>query len=102
MEFKKSLCFVVVVSTIVIIIALLTASMKKLATHEVGLIYDTIWKKLKDEPLSEGLYTGRVQLTDVRLEPLPWEKGQRSCKLQQLLQLPESATRLLSPDRLVD
>ena len=58
MGLKKSVVVVTVILVVVMIIALIASSMKKLQTHEVGIIYDTIWKKLRDEPLSEGLYTG--------------------------------------------
>ena len=59
MGLKKSAIFALIVGVVILIIALLASSMKKLQTHEVGIIYDTIWKKLRDDPLNEGLYTGR-------------------------------------------
>jgi len=51
-------CCVAVVAIIIAIIALVASSMGRLQTHEVGVIYDTIWKKLGEEVLNEGLHLG--------------------------------------------
>jgi len=51
-------CIACTVAVPVIIIALVASSLGRLQTHEVGIFYDTIWKKLGDEVFNEGLHLG--------------------------------------------
>jgi len=58
---ENSKCFIVLVivgALVIMTIALIASSLKKLSSHEVGLEYDTIWKKLGDQPKNEGLHAG--------------------------------------------
>jgi len=51
-------CVTCTIAVPVIIIALIVSSLGRLQTHEVGIIYDTIWKKLGDDVFNEGLHLG--------------------------------------------
>lgn len=52
------MCLGVVVGVVVMSIALIAVSLKKLDSDEVGIQYDTIQKELDGEVFSEGLHTG--------------------------------------------
>jgi len=51
-------CILCTVAVPVMIIALVASSLGRLQTHEVGIIYDTIWKKLGNDVFNEGLHLG--------------------------------------------
>lgn len=52
------ICIACTVAIPVFIIGMVVSSLGRLQTHEVGVIYDTIWKKLGDEVFNEGLHLG--------------------------------------------
>lgn len=58
---EKKVVYVVgfiVLAIIIMIIALVATSLKKLASDEIGIKYDTVQKKLDDSTEREGLHTG--------------------------------------------
>ncbi|KAK7113613.1 prohibitin-2-like [Littorina saxatilis] len=59
-EGKHVCCVVAVIvgALVIMTIALLATSLKKLASDEVGIQYDTIQKELGEEVFTEGLHTG--------------------------------------------
>ncbi|KAL8591337.1 hypothetical protein ACOMHN_052603 [Nucella lapillus] len=52
------ICLVLVAGVVIMSIALIAVSLKKLDSDEVGIQYDTIQKELDEEVFSEGLHTG--------------------------------------------
>lgn len=51
-------CAVLCIGIPVMIIGLVCSSLGRLQTHEVGVMYDSIWKRLGDNVLNEGLHLG--------------------------------------------
>lgn len=55
---KIALCVALVLGIPIMVIVLVSISLGRLQTHEVGLQYDNVWKKLGDEVYNEGLHMG--------------------------------------------
>lgn len=63
MDKKYVIILGIVGAVVVMIIALVASSLKRLNSYEVGIQYDQIWKKLKEDPFNEGLHLGPVGYT---------------------------------------
>jgi len=63
------ICFCLVAS-IVIIVPCIVKSIGRLQTHEVGVMYDTIWKKLGKDVYHEGVHFGPVSFEWIKFSSI--------------------------------